>query len=228
LFSTAKNSINIDHHNDNTKYAKINYVVGGASSNCEVLFDILSDFTMFKSGVKLTKDEYKYLLVGILTDSGRFKYSSTTSNTFKIVAKILDLSGININEIVTPLFDEISIKKFLVNKLAFNNTIFYEGNKIAITLITNSEYIDIGADYSYAKDVSQYILSVKSIVACAIISEDPKGNYHISYRSKGDIDISKCAATFGGGGHKNASGCRLRGTPDEVRNRVLKTLRDVL
>jgi len=228
LFASAKNSINIDHHSDNTKYAKINYVIGGASSNCEILFDLLSQFCMFKNGIHLTKVECMYLLVGILTDSGRFKYSSTTANTFYVAGKLLELSGLNINDIITPLYDEISINKFNVNKLAFNNTIFYEGNKLAVTLITNSEYIDIGADYSYAKDVSQYILAVKSIIACAIISEDPKGNFHISFRSKGDVDISKCAAVFGGGGHKNASGCRLRGNPEEVRNKVLKALRNIL
>lgn len=228
LYKTCDNTINIDHHQDNTNFAKLNYVIGGASSNCEILFGMLSNFKNTLSIFPLTKRECEFMLVGILTDSARFKYSSTSANTLLVASKLLEMGRININELVTPLFDEISFEKYNVNKLAYQNTTFYEGNKLAITLITNKEYREINADYSYAKDVSQYVLAVNTIIACAIISEDDRGNFHISFRSKGDIDVSKCAMVFGGGGHVNASGCKLRGKPDDVKNKVLNALKTIL
>ena len=228
IFDACKKTINIDHHNGNGNFAQTNLINTKVGSCCEIVFDLLCHKQGSQQFCNLSTDICKFLMTGIITDTGRFKYSSVSAQTLNTASKLLSVGNFNINELTTPLFDEMSMTKFNVNRLAMQKAQFFADNQVALVFLSYADLKAIDADFSFAKDLSQFVLAIKSVKACAIVSEDEKHIFYVSFRSKGDLDISQCAKVFGGGGHKNASGCRLTGHPETVKEKVIKAMTDVV
>ncbi|NQX85867.1 MAG: bifunctional oligoribonuclease/PAP phosphatase NrnA [Flavobacteriaceae bacterium] len=196
----------IDHHQQPDAYAKYRYSEPSICSTCQMVYHFID---MLKDTDKINRSIATCLYTGIMTDTGSFRFPSTTSETHKIIASLID-KGANNAQIHSNVYDTNSYSKLQLLGCAMNNLeIIKEYNTAYITL--SQEELDT---YNYKKGdtegVVNYGLSVNGIKFAAIFIENQaEGIIKISLRSKGAIDVNTIARThFNGGGHINAAGGR--------------------
>lgn len=217
-----KNVIVIDHHTlSNEKFARFSYVLE-SSSTCEILYGLLK-----KLGIQFDRDICRFLLSGILTDTGRFSHS-VTPKTLSIVSKLLQFGGLDMESITTPLFNSMSYSCFEMLKKLYNNIEFYCDNKFALVMFKRQDFIDTGTTLDDTNAFPDLPLQLESVQFAILASEDDKGYFRVSLRSKSGISARSVAESFGGGGHPNASGCKIFGSYDEVKQKLIDSITNVL
>lgn len=219
----AKERFVIDHHKSNEFSSEELYLVSNASSTCEIMYSIFEYIDL--SLVDKTIAELLY--AGILTDSGAFYHPTTTEKTHEVLSKLYTY-GINSNKIYYELFKKISFNTFKLHVSVLNTAKFFAEGKIAVITFLEKDFNETSTDYASTEGCINKILDVDGVLIAISIAEVEKQSYKISFRSKGDYDVSYCAGRFGGGGHKNASGCRLKGDYFEVLEKLLFVAENVL
>ena len=218
----VKNTLSIDHHIlSNEKYCRVNFIKE-ASSTCEILFDIFSQM-----GVFITENIAKILLSGILTDTGRLTHSAN-SKTFMVVSKLLRYGKIKIEDITTPLFNSMSLNVFELIKKAYEKIEFYADKKLAIIMFSQEDYKETQTKMDDIDAIPDMPLQIEDVKFSIVASEDDKGYFRVSFRSKGDISARDVAESFGGGGHLNASGCKIFGSFDDIKQQLLDSSLQIL
>ena len=202
IFEKAKNTIAIDHHKSNKGYAKINYIKGGISSTGEVLFDLFE-----KLDIQVTSDMAAGLYAAILTDTGCFKYESTTPHTFKIASKLAQ-SGINTSKIADLCYTNKPKKLILFQSELISNAQFCLNDKIAYTLITKEIMEKYSAKDEYTEGICETLRSISNVEVAFVLKETDNG-VKVSIRTK-EIDATKITDAFKGGGHVRAAGCTIK------------------
>lgn len=208
-----KNTINIDHHVSNDRYAKLNYVED-CSACCEIITVLL-----IEAGYEITEEIANLLMVGLVTDSGNFTHQDVTEKTFSAGA-FLRSKGAAVNLIYYNLYARQPKSRALLYGRVMNNIRFALEDKFAYILISERDMTELNADKSLTEGFVDFPLSIDGVEVSASILENKKGQYKISLRSKGKVNVSAVAATFGGGGHVLASGCMLFGELEEVIERL--------
>ena len=217
-----KNVIVIDHHTlSNEKFGRYSYVLE-ASSTCEILYSVLR-----KLNIKFEENICKFLLSGILTDTGKFSHS-VNKKTISIVSKLLTYGDIEMESITTPIFNSMSFNSFEMLKKLYSNMEFYCENKFALVMFKRQDFVDSGTTLDDTNAFPDLPLQLEAVQFCILASEDDKGYFRVSFRSKGDISAKNVAESFGGGGHPNASGCKIFGSYDEVKQRLIDNTIEVL
>lgn len=201
-FTTGKMLVKIDHHIPQDTYG--DYVIEDTSyeSCCGLIADII-----FKSGMKLNDEGANSLFTGMVTDSGRFRYSSTSSNTY-LVASELAKYNLNTDYIYNNLYVEklenVKLKAELITK-------FKVTEKGVAYLINTQEEIkkyNIGI-FDISRGMVNIMAGIENILIWANFSEDVDGSIYVEMRSSG-ININTVATSHGGGGHHQASGCTVK------------------
>lgn len=218
----VKNTLCIDHHTmSNEKYCKVNFVKE-ASSTCEILFEILLQMNVF-----ITENMAKMLLSGILTDTGKLTHSAN-NRTFFVVSKLLKYGKIKIEDVTTPLFNSISINVFNLIKRAYEKIEFYADRKLAVIMFSQDDYKETETKLDDIDAIPDIPLQIDDVKFCIVASEDDQGYFRVSFRSKGELSARAVAETFGGGGHLNASGCKIFGSFDEIKDKLLNNTFETL
>lgn len=218
----VKNVVVIDHHYlSNEKFSKYTYVLE-SSSTCEILYSVLK-----KLNINFDENISKFLLSGILTDTGKFSHS-VTPKTIRIVSKLMAYGKFDMESLTTPLFNSMSFNSFEMLKKLYNNIEFYCDRKFALVMFKRQDFIDSGTTLDDTNAFPDLPLQLESVQFCILASEDDKGYFRVSFRSKGDISARSVAESFGGGGHPNASGCKIFGSFDEVKQRLIDSTIQVL
>lgn len=209
-------TLNIDHHHvSSEKFCKFNYVLN-ASSTAEILCDL---FDCMK--VKLDTNTCKNLFSGILTDTGKFAHGAT-GETFKICSKLIEIGKFSMEDVYVPLFNSMTMGVYQMMKKAYKNTELFDDNKLAILMFRVSDFIETGTTMDDLDAFADLPLQIESVKLAILASESDKGFFRVSFRSKGKMVSTKAVAEiFGGGGHFNASGCKIFGSFDEVRQRLI-------
>lgn len=211
--------INIDHHISNDLYGDLNYVDTNASAMSETVYQMLRIM-----GIKIDKDMATCLYTSLITDTGSFKYSGTTSVTHTIAGDLIN-TGIDFSEIHRIVFDN---KKFHTIKLHGKAIEKMEliGTEICIMVITKEMLSELGLDSETdTSDIINIGMQVDSVETTALIKEADNG-VKVSLRSKSKVDVRKVAEGFGGGGHIRASGLRLENkTVDEAKELIINELK---
>ena len=198
-FEDAKVRINIDHHSSNTMFGDYNYVSPDAPACAQVLIVVLRYLK-----VDITKEIGTCLLTGIITDTGGFKYSGVTAETFEFVAWLLNM-GINVSKIYRRVLQIKTRPNFELNRIAANRLEFYEDGKVAFTYITKEDAEKVGAqsgDHEGIVDIGRSIDGVE----VSIFLHEKDGMYKVSLRSNSYVNVSDIGIIFNGGGHINAAG----------------------
>lgn len=196
--------IMIDHHENPSDYAQFMYSDPEMSSTCEMIFhfiDMLGDKNMIDKNIS------KSLYTGIMTDTGSFKFPSTTHITHEVVSQLLK-TGISHFEIHNKIYDNNKPERLKLLSHALNNiTIIDEYNTCYIYLSQN-DLDKFNYEKGDTEGIVNYGLSIKNIKFAIIFMENSKENViRISLRSRGDFDVNDFSKKiFGGGGHKNAAG----------------------
>lgn len=218
----VKNVMVIDHHTlSNEKFARFSYVLE-ASSTCEILYGVLR-----KLRINFTTEISKFLLSGILTDTGKFTHS-VTSKTLSIVSKLLSFGKMDMEDLTNPIFNSMSFSSFEMLKKLYKNIEFFCENKFALVMFRRADFVETGTTLDDTNAFPDLPLQLESVQFAILASEDDKGYFRVSFRSKGDISARSVAETFGGGGHPNASGCKIFGSYNEVKQKLIDSTINVL
>lgn len=208
-----KTTINIDHHVSNDRYAKLNYVQECPAS-CEIVTELL-----IKAGYGITSEIANLLMIGLVTDTGNFTHQDVTEKTFKTGA-LLRSKGADVNLIYYNLYARQTKERALLYGRVMNNIRFALDDKFAYIVISKKDMTELNADKSLTEGFVDFPLTIDGVEVSAAILENNKGQYKVSLRSKGKVNVNAVATTFGGGGHVLASGCMLFGELEEVIERL--------
>lgn len=197
-----KYKIKIDHHPFIEKFCDIEIVDDTASSASQMVMELI-----FNTPLKMTKEAAKKLYIGLVADTERFLYKYTTPKTFKIVAKLIEKTGIDITELYPQFYNRSLIEIRFYAYLMAN--IQVTDNKFGYLKIDDDILGEYGVDAATAGNMINNFNNIEEIVAWAFFSHDKlNNNVRGSIRSRGPV-INEIAADFGGGGHALASGVKL-------------------
>ncbi len=214
-------TVNIDHHVSNNRYADYNYV-RVCSSNCmnvAMLIDLL--------GVPYSKKIAEYLLTGLLTDSGNFSHDDVTEECFLLASRLVK-AGANINRLSYNLFKKQPKARASLHAEVMGKMRYFHSDKFALITISLEQMERYGADNGMTEGFVDFPLNVDTVEIAASIMEVKKGQYKISLRSKTYADVNKLAGVYGGGGHVRASGCMLYGDLEEIIDKLSYTVSQYL
>lgn len=208
LSRKRKKIINIDHHpkNDIHRIAGLNLVDYEASSTAELIFNLIKH-----SNVKIGRDIATNLLCGIYTDTGGFQHSNTNQNVLKIASNLMR-SGAKLREITANIANGRSISALKLWGLALSRVRKISNLGLVMSVITNQDLIDHNATADNLAGAVNLINTIPDSRAAILFYEIESGKIKASLRTeRNDIDVSKLARLFGGGGLKKASGFTING-----------------
>lgn len=222
-FETAKRTIQIDHHSVNAMFADFNYVNPAAPACCQVLI------SMFEyHGIKITKEIATCILTGIITDTGGFQWGGVTPETFEFAAELIR-KGAKIKEICRIALRKKSKAHCELEKLVYNRMEFFEDGKIALAYLTLNDYENISAEMGDDEGLVEMLRDIEGVEVAVLLKEKEGANgFKGSLRSHETVNVSDIALLLGGGGHPGAAGCFISGTVEQVKEKVVSTIKHEL
>lgn len=218
ILNKTSNYIIIDHHEFYEETGENTLIISEASSTCEILYQLFE-----YSGIKLNFEIAQALFVGIVYDTGSFIYPKTTAITFLIAHKLVE-KGVIPNDIYGRIYESNSISALkLQSKVSSTLKLYYDQN-VAVQTMMKETILECNALYEEADAIINTPLKSKRIKVSVFFKENTDGVLRCSMRSKGNIDVSKIAQFFNGGGHRTAAGFKSKYPLDEIKVKVLKML----
>ncbi len=218
VFNKCSNTINIDHHRTNNRFAKLNYVYPEKSSACEVIYDLISADNVIDADIATL------LYLGISTDTGNFMHNNTKSGTLAVASKLL-AAGADLELIVNGFYKNNTKNKIMLTAKAIESMRFFHNDYICIMTLTRKILNECGCNMSDTEGLIDYGMSIGSVGVAVCMTEQNERSYKVSYRSK-QLDVSMAALSFGGGGHKLAAGCVVNGNYEDVVRKIVKSVTD--
>ena len=210
--------INIDHHQGNTGFGQINWFDAGAAACAEMVYDLVRAL-----GVPLSTEIATHVYLAILTDTGSFHYSGISPKTFDICRECLE-AGVDPVLVARHVYDSNNMGRLKLFGAVLNVMQVDRSGRIAALYVDHEMTDAAGGTYEDTEGLVNLPLTVKEIQAVVFLKQERDGEYRVSLRSKGDIDVNAIAKAFGGGGHKNASGCTVSGPIDALRRMLVEKL----
>ena len=218
-FDRANVTINIDHHTKNGMFADYNYVNPAAPACAQILIIVLEALN-----IKINKEIGECLLTGIITDTGGFKYQGVSSETFQFVAWLMQ-SGVNVSNVYKKALQIKTKSSFELEKIAMNRLEFLEDGKIAFTYITKEDEISVNAETGDHEGIVEKGRDVEGVEVSVFLRQIEDKTYKISLRANEHVNVSDVAMVFGGGGHVKAAGCKINGTPEQIKTTLVKVIK---
>jgi len=187
-------------------------------------------FKLFKKlRQRIDKDAALALYTGVMTDTGSFRYSNTSSFTFKVASELLR-SGINVPQVYRNTYENIPISDIKLLLRLLPRIRFYCQGRVAGFQI-NKELIKIKKpSIDLAEQLLNFGRLIKGVQVVVLFKENlgRKNEVRVNLRSQGKVDVNKIASFFGGGGHKTASGCTLIGNIKKIERDVMAKIQSSL
>lgn len=213
LFEQAKSTFCVDHHISNRSFANENYIVPEASSTAELVYRLLDKD-------KITTDVAECLYLGIVHDTGVFQYSSTSPETMEIAADLMR-KNIRANEIIDKTYYEKTYAQNRILGLALLESNLALDGKCIVSAVSKETMNTYGVIPKDLEGIVSQLRVTQGIEVAIFLYEIGQDEYKISLRASGDVDVSKVAEYFGGGGHKKAAGFTLQGKSEEIVGRII-------
>ena len=213
--------INIDHHVSNELYGDINHIDPTSPATGQILYEIFRD-----AGVALTPAIATNLFAAISTDTGSFQYQGTDARTFDAGSKLVS-AGVDVAELSRSMYESQPRRRFELLRFALNRAEFHCGGRIATFSLTLADVAELGVIPEDNEGIIDQLRSIEGVHAAIFFEELPEGKVRVSARSKDPaLDVCKICQIFKGGGHPMASGARVKGTLEKVREDFLKVVSD--
>lgn len=217
----GKPVINIDHHISNTNFGTVNWVDPDASSASEMIYRLFK-----KMNVSFTRETAMLLYVGIMTDTGSFKYSNTSAATLAAASELVGC-GIDVASVHRKIYESVPLNDmvFLLKLLPTMKSALR--GKIVWFTVRAAAFKKQSVTFDLSEHLLGFARSIKGVEAVAVFKENlgVKNEIRINLRSQGRVDVNALARMFGGGGHKTASGATVRGTLVSVERNVVRAIR---
>ncbi|QNI36213.1 bifunctional oligoribonuclease/PAP phosphatase NrnA [Edaphobacter sp. 4G125] len=210
--------INIDHHASGRLFGAMNWIDEHACAVAAMVYRLA-----LEAGIKITPSMATCLYAAILSDTGSFTYPSTNTETLSL-AHNLAAHGANPSQIAQDLYFSNPESKIRLLGAALSN--LQTDGPLAWSWVTTSDMDRAGAQAEDCEGVVNYLISIAGVESAVFLRELPLvDRYRLSIRSKGKVDVAQIAESFGGGGHRSASGCTLDGPLTVATERILNQLR---
>ena len=216
LFPLAKKTFCVDHHISNPLFADINVVDAEASSCAEVLYALMDP-----AGIDL--DIATSLYTGIVHDTGVFQYSNTRGETLRIAADLLE-RGVPASRIIDESFNQRTMRQSRILGKVLQESMLYMDGKVIVGSVTLGDMSAFEVSKKDLDGIVSELRLVKGVLAAVFFYETEPSVFKVSLRSNGNLDVSRAAGTFGGGGHIKAAGCTIEGRLPDVRDQLLDEL----
>lgn len=224
VLDSKKPLINIDHHITNDSFGTINHVVAQASSTAEIVFEFLSAVQF-----KLDKNIAALLYLGVMTDTGSFRYENTTSRTHEVISKLLKFN-LPVSEYYQRLYEAVplsDIENFTKLISRFHSS--FDGKVIYIELkAAMLKKFSFSEEFDLRDKIFSYLRTIKGAEVFVIFTEQKRDKTRINLRSQTWVDVAALAAIFNGGGHCRASGCVIDGNIKTAREQIFAQLKKIL
>ena len=214
--------MNIDHHPGNKIYGAINWIDESAAACGEMAFTLIEAL-----GAPLTKEIATHVYLAILTDTGSFHFSHLTPRTSEIAKRCVE-AGADPQWIARTHYDSNSLSRVRIFGAVMNGMVIVDEGRVALLSITRQTMAELGGTSDDLEGLINFPLTVKDIEAVAFFKEAGDGDWRVSLRSKGSVDIGAIARAHGGGGHTNAAGCGAKGALDSVYKQFGQLMADAI
>lgn len=205
----------IDHHAGNSGFADFTLVDSTAAAAAELLYQVI-----VAMDVPVTPHIADCLYTGVATDTGCFRFSSTTANTHLTAAKLIE-AGCHVEELNTLLFDTKPRARMEAERIARNHLEYHLEGRCALIYLTRDEIQQSGVDPADLEELTSLPVSIEGVKVGITLRQQPGGSYRISVRTAKGVDACAIARRLGGGGHNRAAGCELLGNLENAKNAIL-------
>jgi len=214
--------INIDHHRDNNLDGALNWININASSVGEMVYEFFEDVNY-----SINKDVATCLFTAILTDTGRFRYNSTSQRTLEIAGKLVG-AGVVPQHVCDAIYFNVKPSSIVLVGKVLNEIEYHHNGKLCILTLKKEMLEKSNAESSESDGLVEYTLHGIGVEVGLLIKEFTDTKTKVSMRSKESINVSKIANQFGGGGHYNASGCLIEKSYIDIKKLLIETYKEVL
>lgn len=220
LFEKAKATLCVDHHISNQGFADDNYIVSEASSTSELVYNLID-----KNAI--TTEIAECLYVGIVHDTGVFQYSSTSPETMEAAAELMR-KNIRANEIIDKTYYEKTyVQNLMLGKALQESQLLLDGKVIASYIMRETMDAN-GIKPSDLEGIVSQLRVTQGVEVAIFMYELAKDEFKVSLRASGDVNVSKVAQYFGGGGHVKAAGLTMTGAAQEITQKLLEQIQTQL
>jgi bifunctional oligoribonuclease and PAP phosphatase NrnA len=211
-------TVNIDHHTTCEHFGSINWIDATASAVGEMIYNLCKAI-----GGRISKEIAECLYMALVTDTGSFHFPNTTERTLKVASELVKagVKPAHISEAVynsypwsrIELMSKVlaTVKRDATGRVAWLRQTLEMRETTGMADGDNNGFVNIP-------------LAAKEVVASVYMREVTPNKFRVSLRSKGDINVARIAEKFGGGGHKNAAGCRVEGDWDKSESQIVAAL----
>lgn len=219
----AKLWINIDHHPSNPEYGDLVYIDPVAPATGQILFEL-----MCAAELPVTPAIAENLFVAISTDTGSFQYPNTTARTFEIGAELIR-RGADVGRLSQLLYESYPLRRVQLLRDLLATMRIDAGGQLASFSLSLEVAARLGVQPEDNEGLIDHLRAIEGVVVAVFFEELPEGKVRVSMRSKSEAaNVCAICERFGGGGHKLAAGARVRGTLQEVEQRVRAAICDVI
>ena len=222
VIELAPTLVNIDHHATNTGFGHLRYVDSAACSTSELIYRLLE-----KMKISLDQDIAMAIYTGILTDTGSFRFSNTNSAAFAICTEMTAL-GVDPYDIAQHVYGPYPLERIKLLNLALDSIEISANRKLSMMTVTQAMLKQTGTQLEDVDGLIHYARRIQNVKVAALIQELRNGNepagsqgqYHVSLRSDGAVDVAAIATAYGGGGHRTAAGFGMEASLSEVKFQI--------
>ena len=211
----------IDHHSTNTEYANL-LLLEDAPAACQIMYEVV-----LALGVEVDKKIADCLYTGLTTDTGCFRYDSTTAQTYRVAADLID-AGADNGRINRIMFETKSKTYARLERLAIESMRFYEHERVAVITVTQEMFQLTGSNAQETEGLAPLTRQIEGVEIGITIQERPDGTCKASIRTFESVNAAKLAACFGGGGPAQAAGCKFDCDVKEARRLLVDKCREML
>lgn len=210
--------INIDHHDDNSHFGNYNLVIPEAAATGEIIYDLAQEWRW-----KISRPAARALALAILSDTGFFRYSNTTTEVMEKVLKLMEM-GVDIYRINRSLYGRKQPRVLKLQGKALASLKLASQGDIAYLQITREDYKSTNTIPQDKEGIVNYARDVEGVEVGILFSEEKDG-IKVSFRSNNYLPVNDIARKFGGGGHLRAAGCKVNGDLEQVINDVIAVVK---
>lgn len=213
----------IDHHSSGTDFGTVRMVDSSVPSTTLLVFSIFEELAL-----PVDRDTARLLLFGLCTDTGFFRHLGDNSpETFRALSRLTE-TGTSPAEVYMMIYGrrELSARKLLADMLSRVES-HWDG-RLLLTWQTLEDRHTHAARQRGEDDLYRLLQTVRGVIVVAFVKEEREGLYSVGLRSTSSLDVGVIAASFGGGGHRQAAGFDIEGTLESVKTRVVERLAPLL
>lgn len=224
-FMRGRTKAIIDHHATNDRNVDFDFgiVEPDSAATAELIYCIIKEL-----GVEIDLDIATCLWAGITTDTGDFQFNSTTPRSHRIAGELIQTPGLDSRHISYMLYERNSFEALKLESYVIDTLKKYKQGRIIVGHITMAMTMKANCRMDETEGFIRRLMGIEGCEIGCLLKENTGSIIRVSFRSKGDVDVSMLAKQFGGGGHKNAAGCTLNTSMAEAEEMIVKALQDYL